>query len=191
MYPPKGVFMADVSNPETYFTQTVPAQYAAALAGAPANVADQPELSAVYEITGEGGGVYALRVAGAQIEALPSDQLPNPDMRVVMSYDDWHIFAQSDATDVLVDYMSRRKVAVVQGLKGTVRLELTRSDGGIWRSATIFGGQEEPALTLRMTNEDYHAMLSGELNGQMAFMTGKLTFEGSLPLLMQVGALSS
>jgi putative sterol carrier protein len=34
-------------------------------------------------------------------------------------------------------------------------------------------------------------MLSGELNGQMAFMTGKLKFEGSLPLLMQVGALSS
>jgi putative sterol carrier protein len=44
---------------------------------------------------------------------------------------------------------------------------------------------------LRMTNEDYGAMLSGELNGQMAFMTGKLKFEGSLPLLMQVGALSS
>jgi putative sterol carrier protein len=110
---------------------------------------------------------------------------------VVMSYDDWRSFAESDATDMLVDYISRRKVAVVQGLKGAVRLELTRSDGSIWQSATIFGGQEEPALTLRMTNEDYHAMLSGELNGQMAFMTGKLTFEGSLPLLMQVGALSS
>ena len=183
--------MADISNPEAYFTQAVPEQYAAALAGAPANVADQPELSAIYEITGAGGGTYALRVAGAQIEALPSDQLANPDMHVVMSYDDWRSFAESDATDVLVDYMSRRKVAVVQGLKGTVRLELTRSDGSIWQSATIFGGQEEPAVTLRMTNEDYHAMLSGELNGQMAFMTGKLKFEGSLPLLMQVGALSS
>ena len=180
-----------ISNPETYFTQAVPEQYAAALAGAPANVADQPELSAVYEITGAGGGTYALRVTGAQIEALPSDQLANPDMRVVMSYDDWRSFAESDATDVLVDYMSRRKVAVVQGLKGTVRLELTRSDGSIWQSTTIFGEQAEPAVTLRMTNEDYRAMLSGELNSQMAFMTGKLKFEGSLPLLMQVGALSS
>jgi len=112
-------------------------------------------------------------------------------MRVTMSYDDWRSFAESDATDMLVDYILRRKVAVVQGLKGTVRLELTRSDGSIWQSAMVFGGQAEPAVTLRMTNEDYRAMLSGELNGQMAFMTGKLKFEGSLPLLMQVGALSS
>jgi putative sterol carrier protein len=112
-------------------------------------------------------------------------------MRVIMSYDDWRSFAESDATDMLVDYIRRRKVAVVQGLKGTVRLELARSDGNIWQSAMIFGGQAEPAVTLRMTNEDYRAMLSGELNGQMAFMTGKLKFEGSLPLLMQVGALSS
>src|SRR5215217_6307072 len=85
----KGVFMGDISNPEIYFTQTVPKQYAAALSSAPANVADQPELSAVYEITGAGGGTYALRVAGGQLEALSSDQLTSPDMRVVMSYDDW------------------------------------------------------------------------------------------------------
>jgi putative sterol carrier protein len=183
--------MADNSNPEVYFTQTVPEQYAEALAGAPANVADQPELSAVYEITGAGGGIYALRVAGAQIEALPNQQLENPDMRVMMSYEDWRSFADSDATDMLVDYMRRRKAAVVQGLKGIVRLELTRSDGSIWQCATTFGEQADPAVTLRMTTEDYRAMLSGELNGQMAFMTGKLKFEGSLPLLMQIGALSS
>ena len=183
--------MAAISTPEAYFTQVVPDQYAAALAGASATIADQPELSAIYEITGAGGGIYALHVAGGQIEALPSEQLTNPDMRVVMSYDDWRSFAESDATDMLVDYMRRRKVAVVQGLKGTVRLELERSDGSIWQSATTFGAQAEPAVTLRMTNEDYKAMLSGELNSQMAFMTGKLKFEGSLPLLMQVGALSS
>jgi hypothetical protein len=125
------------------------------------------------------------------IEALPNEQLANPDMRVIMAYDDWRSFAESDATDMLVDYILRRKVAVVQGLKGTVRLELSRSDGSIWQSAMIFGDQAEPTVTLRMTNEDYRAMLSGDLNGQMAFMTGKLKFEGSLPLLMQVGALSS
>jgi putative sterol carrier protein len=183
--------LAAISTPEAYFTQIVPEQFAAALAGAPANISDQPELSAIYEITGAGGGTYALRIAGGQIEALPSDQLANPDMRVVMSYDDWRTFAESDATDMLVDYIARRKVAVVQGLKGTVKLELERSDGSIWQSATIFGGQADPALTLRMTNDDFKAMLSGELNGQMAFMTGKLKFEGSLPLLMQIGALSS
>ena len=65
--------MAAISTPEAYFTQVVPEQFAAALAGAPANVTDQPELSAVYDITGAGGGTYALRIAGGQIETLPSD----------------------------------------------------------------------------------------------------------------------
>ena len=180
--------MAEISSPEAYYTQTVPQQYTAAMASAPANVIDQPALTAIYEISG--GGTYALRSAGAEAEAVPADQLENPDMRVVMSLDDWRVFAESGATDPFVDYISRRKVGVVKGLKGTVSLELTRSDGSLWQSATTFGGEEEPAVTLRMTNDDYRAMLSGELNGQMAFMTGKLKFEGSLPLLMQVGALS-
>ncbi|HEU5100884.1 MAG TPA: SCP2 sterol-binding domain-containing protein [Roseiflexaceae bacterium] len=183
--------MAEISSPEAYYTQVVPQQHAAALTDAPANMIDQPELTAIYEIGGTGGGSYALRAAGQQIDAPSLDQVANPDMRIVMSYDDWRTFAESGATDPFVDYISRRKVGVVQGLKGTVRLELTRSDGSTWQSATIFGGQEEPAVTLRMTNDDYRSMLSGELNGQMAFMTGKLKFEGSLPLLMQVGALSS
>jgi putative sterol carrier protein len=42
-----------------------------------------------------------------------------------------------------------------------------------------------------MAADDYTAMMRGELNGQMAFLTGKLKFDGNLPLLMQVGALSA
>jgi hypothetical protein len=178
--------MAELSSPEAYFTQVVPQQYQATVAG----MDEPPELTTIYEITGAGGGTYALRAAGGQVEVLPNEQLPNPDMRTVLSFDDWRTLAESGATEPFVDYIGRRKVEVVKGLKGTVNLELERSDGSIWRSATTFGGQAEPAVTLRMTNDDYRAMLSGELNGQMAFLTGKLKFEGSLPLLMQVGALS-
>ena len=42
-----------------------------------------------------------------------------------------------------------------------------------------------------MTADNYEAMMRGDLNGQMAFLTGKLKVEGSLPLLMQIGALSA
>ena len=41
--------MAEISSPEAYFTQVVPQQHAAALAEAPANVVDQPELTAIFE----------------------------------------------------------------------------------------------------------------------------------------------
>ncbi len=182
--------MADTSTPEAYFTQVVPQQYAAALAAAPA-IADQPPLTAVFEITGPGGGTFSTRTAGAQIEVQPGEMAEQPDMRVTMSYDDWRVLAESGATESVVDYVRRGKVRVVQGLKGTVTLELSRSDGSLWHSMIVFGGQAEPALTVMMTNEDYQSMLSGELNSQMAFLTGKLKFEGSLPLLMQIGALAS
>jgi SCP-2 sterol transfer family protein len=181
--------MAEIGTPAEYYSHVVPQQFAAALADAPESV-DQPELTAIYEIAGEGGGTYALRAAGGAIEVL-SDAPPEADMRTTIAIDDWRRGAANDLLDPLVDYVRRHKVAVVKSLKGTVRLELQRSDGSTWQSATTFGGQAEPEVTLRMTADDYAAMMRGDLNGQMAFLTGKLQFEGSLPLLMQVGALSA
>ncbi|HEY3228121.1 MAG TPA: SCP2 sterol-binding domain-containing protein [Roseiflexaceae bacterium] len=182
--------MAEITSPEAYFVHTIPQQFATAMEGAPENVADQPELTAIYEITGAGGGTYGLRAAGGQIDVLLAG-LPDADMYITMTFDDWRKVAESDAPNPFVDYVRQRKVEIVKSLKGTVRLELARSDGSTLESTTIFGGEAEPSVTLRMTDDDYTAMMRGELNGQMAFMTGKLKFEGSLPLLMQIGALSA
>jgi putative sterol carrier protein len=176
-------------TPAEYFEQVIAQQFAAALASAP-EAADQPELTATYEITGTGGGTYSLRTAGARVEVLPGG-LSDADMHTTLAIEDWRANAHNGLLDPLVDYVVRRKVAVVKSLKGLVRLELERSDGSVFRSATTFGGQAEPEVTLHMTADDYVAMMRGELNGQMAFLTGKLKFDGNLPLLMQVGALSA
>jgi hypothetical protein len=181
--------MAEISAPEEYFAHILPQQFAAAMEDAPENVADQPELTAIYEITGTGGGTYGLHAQGKQIEFVPSG-LEQADMRTTMTIENWRTITASGAPDPFVDNVRRGKVAIVKSLKGTVRLELVLSDGSAWESATVFGGEAEPTVTLRMAADDYAAMMRGELNGQMAFMTGKLKFEGSLPLLMQVGALN-
>jgi hypothetical protein len=178
-----------MTTPQEYFTRIVPQQYAAALAGAPPGAADQPPLAVTYVITGEGGGVYGLRASGGELEAAPGG-VEGADMVVTQRYDDWARSVESGAAEMFVDYVARRKVAVVKALRGTVNIELTRSDGSLHETSVVFGGQAEPAVTLMMTAEDYRDMMSGALNGNMAFMTGKLKFEGSLPLLMQVGALS-
>src|SRR5262245_48195314 len=123
--------MIEVSNPAAYFTQVIPEQYAAAMETAPAAVVEQPSLSAVFEITGAGGGTFSLRSAGKQIDVQPGRQIEAPDMHVVLSFDDWRILAESGATDIFVDYIQRGKVNVVKGLKGTVHLELTRSDDSL------------------------------------------------------------
>lgn len=181
--------MSDVT-PTEYFTRIIQQQFAAAIEGAPEEVAGQPALTAIYEIVGEGGGVFGLRASDRRIDVLPGD-LPEADIRTTLTLEDWRSSAANGMDDPVVDYVRRRKVDVVKSLRGTVRLELEHSDGSTWQSATVFGGAAEPEVTLRMTADDYVAMMRGELNGQMAFLSGKLKFEGSLPLLMQVGALSA
>jgi hypothetical protein len=178
-----------MTSPHEYFTQIVPQQYAAAIAATSAGAANQPPLSVTYVITGEQGATYGLRAEGAALDVVPGS-IEEADMVVTQNYDTWARSIETGASEMFVDYVARRKVAVVKGLKGTVNLELTRSDGSLHETSVVFGGQSEPAVTIMMTTEDYRDMMSGELNGNMAFMMGKLKFDGSLPLLMQIGALS-
>jgi putative sterol carrier protein len=177
------------TTPNAYFEQVVSAQYAAVLADAPESVLDQPELTVTYTIDGGPGGSFGLRTQGRSLLYVPGG-IEGSDMLVRQSYEHWARSVEAGATEMFVDYIQRRKVGVVKDLKGAVTIELTRSDGSLHETTVVFGGQDEPAVTLRMSADDYRAMMSGELNGNMAFMLGKLTFEGSLPLLMQVGALS-
>lgn len=179
--------MSDFSSPAEYYEQAVPQQFAAAVDELPDRFADDQELTATYVID---GASYGLRARGAAIEFVPGG-IDGSDLLTTMSIHAWRVSTADDALDPLVDYLRRGKFEVVKSLRGRVSIDLTGADeGSSYESSTVFGGTEEPEVTLRMTTDDYAAMLRGDLNGQMAFMTGKLKFEGSLPLLMQVGALS-
>lgn len=177
------------NSPAMYFEHVVPQQYEVAMADAPASVIDQSHLSVTYVIAGPQGGSFGLHAEGRTITFVPGG-IEECDMLVRQSFETWRKGVESGAAELFIDYAQRRKIAVVKSLKGAVTLALTASDGELHETTVVFGGQEEPAVTLQMTTGDYHSMMSGELNGNMAFMMGKLTFEGSLSLLMQVGGLS-
>ncbi|NWG20615.1 MAG: SCP2 sterol-binding domain-containing protein [Chloroflexi bacterium] len=180
--------MSDIT-PSLYFAEIVPQRFTAAVANAPEDVLAQPPFTVTYAIDGDEGGTYGLKIADGTV-AYVDGGIEGADLQLMLSYDHWRAAAEGDALEPFIDYFLRQKVSVVKSLRGTVKLELTRSDDSIFESTSVFGGQSEPSVTLRMTTDDYRQMLAGELNGQMAFMTGKLKFEGSLPLLMQIGALS-
>jgi putative sterol carrier protein len=48
------------------------------------------------------------------------------------------------------------------------------------------GAHEKPTTTLKMTAIDYLNMSNGDLNGQMAYMSGKLKIAGSIPMAMKM-----
>jgi putative sterol carrier protein len=47
----------------------------------------------------------------------------------------------------------------------------------------------DPSITLTISEDDFTALIKGELSGQAAFLTGKLKVEGDISLAMKLPSL--
>jgi putative sterol carrier protein len=86
-----------------------------------------------------------------------------------------------------------------QGVKAVIQYDIT-GPGGCTYHVDIADGQcavreggaaATPNLTLTMDAQDWLDMLAGKLNGQVAFMSGKLKHKGDMSLLMRLPGLFS
>jgi putative sterol carrier protein len=65
-------------------------------------------------------------------------------------------------------------------------------EGAIMMDASgVRAGDEEAEVTLTASTETFQAILSGDMNPTMAFMTGKLSVDGSMGLAMKLGSVLS
>jgi putative sterol carrier protein len=65
-------------------------------------------------------------------------------------------------------------------------------EGAIMMDADgVRAGDEEADVTLTASTETFQAILSGDMNPTMAFMTGKLSVDGSMGLAMKLGSVLS
>ena len=55
----------------------------------------------------------------------------------------------------------------------------------------VRAGDEAADVTLTASAEVFKAILDGEMNATMAFMTGKLSVDGSMGLAMKLGSVLS
>ena len=91
---------------------------------------------------------------------------------------------------------SRFKKDAAKGLTATYQFDLSGDGGGQWYAA-IANEQCEvkevkaasPNITISMAAKDYLDMVNGKLNGQMAFMTGKLKIAGDMGLALRLQSL--
>ncbi len=76
------------------------------------------------------------------------------------------------------------------------QFELTGDDAGTFHAKVADGKAEifeeandNPNVTIVMDTEDFKKLMSGELNGTSAFMSGKLKVKGDMSLAMKLQAL--
>lgn len=178
-------------TPAQFFEELLPAGYRAqSEEGAPR----PSDLSIQYHLTGEGGGRWHVHMVGPEVTVTPSEQAA--DLSVRLSVTDWadavHGRGGADLSLVVPQGRPGRPDTSgrVKQLRGTVEIELGR-EGEPFRVETTFGGAEQPRTRLMAKIEDYVAVQQGRLNGQEAFMTGRVRIQGDMAFMMQVAMLTA
>ena len=82
------------------------------------------------------------------------------------------------------------------GMTATYQFDITGDSGGKWFAkiengalTTGEGEAENPSITITVSDTDWLDIITGKLDGQMAFMTGKLKIQGDMSLAMKLKSL--
>lgn len=86
----------------------------------------------------------------------------------------------------------------IQGMDCIYQFDITGDGGGQWYiviangDATVHEGTaDNPSITITMEASNFINLLQGKLNGQMAFMTGKLKIKGDMALALKLQSVFS
>ena len=88
-----------------------------------------------------------------------------------------------------------RKPELVEQIGAKYKFEVTGDGGGTWLvdlsegGGSVSAGDGEADCHITVDSADFLAIINGELNGQMAFMSGKLKVQGDMMLAMKLGSI--
>jgi hypothetical protein len=178
-------------TPGQFFLEMLPTGFAAqAEAGGPT---PQGEFTLAWHLTGDGGGEWLATLKDGKMTTKAGGGDAN--VTFTLSVDDWRdaVLSKNGASIALILPQQRPgrpdNSARAKQLKGTIAQELARDGQEPFKVELCFNGAATPRTTTKMKLPDFIAMQEGRLNGQEAFMTGKMQVTGDMAFLMQIAML--
>jgi putative sterol carrier protein len=100
------------------------------------------------------------------------------------------------AAEFFASLPGRFDPAAAVGVAAIIQFELTGDGGGTWHAIiadgacdVTVGAHPEPTLVVLASAENWLKVVSGSLDPQMAFLTGRLKVRGDMGLAMRLRAL--
>ncbi len=94
----------------------------------------------------------------------------------------------SDVIDAAVAALSAK---LSGGLDGVAKFVIPGEGAIMMDGAGVRAGDEDADVTLTAEADVFRAILEGDMNPTMAFMTGKLKIDGNMGLAMKLGSVLS
>ena len=91
-------------------------------------------------------------------------------------------------SDVIEAAVAALSAKLTDGFDGVAKFVIT-GEGSIMLDASgVRAGDEEADVTMTASADTFRAILEGDMNPTMAFMTGKLSVDGSMGMAMKLGS---
>ena len=101
-----------------------------------------------------------------------------------------------DVKAIFAAMPSQMDASAAKGMNSVIQFQLSGEGGGSYyveikdgKSIACEGTHPSPNMTMTMAAQDYVDLIAGKLNGQMAFMSGKLKIAGDMGLAMKMQTL--
>lgn len=91
-------------------------------------------------------------------------------------------------SDVITAAVAALSAKLSNGFAGVAKFVIEDEGAIMVDPDGVRAGDDAADVTLTASADVFQAMLAGQMNPTTAFMTGKLTVEGSMPMAMQLGA---
>lgn len=178
----------ETTNVRQFFEELLPAGFAAQQEASPTT----EDVTLRYRITGDDGGEWTVQIAGGAMNvsegggdapALLTMTISSKDLLDALNSRD------GSSPSIVLPNAQQGKggSGMVKALRGTLLQRLTRPAGDPVELEMCFNGAAAPRTELTIALVDFIAMQEGRLNGQEAFMTGRMKVAGDMGFMMQVG----